>query len=71
MIETQWHNITAFEGKNVQGLDQIEKGGAVHLWGRIQRQHYTGEDGTERTYVDVICTKLVILSQDENIQYEM
>ena len=25
VIETQWHNVTAFEGKNVQDLDKIVK----------------------------------------------
>ncbi len=71
VIETQWHNVTAFEGKNVKDLELIEKGGAVHVWGRLQVQHYTREDGTERTYVDVMCNKLEVLAPDTYVQYEM
>ena len=71
VIETQWHNITAFEGRNVQCLERIEKGRAAHVWGRLQIQHYTGPDGTDRVSVDVICTKLVLVDPDIEIQYEM
>ena len=71
VIETQWHNVTAFEGKNVQDLERIEKGRAVHLWGRLQVQRYTGVDGVERTAVDVICSRLQILPTDTEVQYEM
>lgn len=71
VIETQWHNVTAFEGKYVQELERIEKGRAVHVWGRLQVQHYTGLDGSERTAVDVICNRLDLIRQGEEIQYEM
>ena len=71
VIETQWHNVTAFEGKNVQDLDKIEKGRAVKVTGRLQVQRYTGVDGVERTSVDVICTRLTILPEDTEVQYEM
>lgn len=71
VIETQWHNVTAFEGRNVHDLDRIEKGRAVHVWGRLQVQHYTGLDGTDRTAVDVICNRLDLIRQGEEIQYEM
>lgn len=71
VIETQWHNVTAFEGKNVQELEKIEKGCIAHVWGRLQVQKYTGIDGVDRTAVDVICTKLAIHPSDTDIQYEM
>jgi single-strand DNA-binding protein len=71
VIETQWHNVTAFEGKNVQDLDKIVKGCAVHLTGRLQVQRYNGIDGIERTAVDVICSRLTLLPSDTEMQYEM
>ena len=70
VIETQWHNVTAFEGKNVRNLDRLSKGCGVHLWGRLQIQRYSGEDGSERTYVDVMCSKLIILPDDTEVNYE-
>ena len=71
VIETQWHNVTAFEGKNIQDLDKIEKGCGVHLFGRLQVQRYTGIDGIERMAVDVLCTRLTILPPDSDLQYEL
>ena len=71
VIETQWHNVTAFEGKHVRNLDCLEKGCAVHLFGRLQIQRVTAEDGSDRTYVDIICNKLSILPDDMDVQYEM
>ena len=71
VIETQWHNVTAFEGKNIRDLDRICKGRAVHVWGRLQIQHYTGLDGMDRTAVDVICNRLDHIGPEEEIQYEM
>lgn len=71
VIETQWHNVTAFEGKNVQDIDKIEKGRAVRVRGRLQIQHYTGLDGVERTSTDVFCTHFQLLPADTEVQYEM
>ena len=71
VIETQWHNVTAFEGKHIQDLDLLSKGCAVHLWGRLQIQRVTAEDGSDRTYVDVICSKLIHISDEEDVQFEM
>ena len=71
IIETQWHNVTAFEGKNVQDLDKIEKGRPIRLFGRLQVQRYTGMDGVERTSVDIICNRLIHLPENTEVQYEM
>lgn len=70
VIETQWHNVTAFEGKNIQDLDKLAKGRAVHLWGRLQIQRFESEEGIDRTYVDVMCSKLIILPEDTEVNYE-
>ncbi|MBR4809585.1 MAG: single-stranded DNA-binding protein [Bacteroidales bacterium] len=71
VIETQWHNVTAFEGRNVRDLELIEKGRAAHVWGRLQVQHYTGVDGTDRISVDIICNRLELVDRNTEIQYEM
>ena len=71
VIETTWHNVTAFEGRMVRDLDRIAKGCAVHVWGRLQIQHYTGLDGLDRTSVDVLCSKLEFVPQGVDLQYEM
>ncbi|MBQ7623250.1 MAG: single-stranded DNA-binding protein [Bacteroidales bacterium] len=71
VIDTQWHNITAFEGRGVKDIGQIEKGTTVHLFGRLQTQRFTGSDGAERSITEVICNSLELIPDGENIQYEM
>lgn len=71
VIESTWHSVTAFEGRLVQDLERLEKGRVVHVWGRLQIQHYTGIDGTERTSVDVLCTHLEFIRKEDEVVYEM
>ena len=71
VIESTWHNVTAFEGRLVRDLEKLEKGRAVHVWGRLQIQHYTGIDGMDRTSVDVLCNHLEIIRREDDVVYEM
>lgn len=71
VIETTWHNVAAFEGKFVQDIEKLEKGMPVKVIGRLQIQRYTGMDGIERTSVDVICSRLTLLPEGTEMQYEM
>lgn len=48
VIETTWHYITAWEGKDIQNLDQLKKGSFVHVIGRLRNRKYTTPDGIER-----------------------
>ena len=71
VIETTWPNVAAFEGKYVQDIEKLETGKPVKVTGRLQIQRFTGMDGIERTSVDVICSRLTILPEDTEMQYEM
>ena len=57
VIETTWHNVTAWEGnKGIPSLDIICKGFPVYVAGRLRSQKYTANDGTERTSMEVIAS---------------
>ena len=71
VIETTWHNVTAFEGRQVNNLASIAKGIPIHVWGRLQIQHYTGADGSDRISTDVLCNRLEFPPQNEELQYEL
>lgn len=58
VIETTWHNVVAWEGKEIPNLDQLEKGSFVHVCGRLRNRKYIAADGTERTVCDIVA-KLV------------
>lgn len=71
IIETTWHNVTAWEGKDIQNLDKIEKGSKVHLVGRIRNQRFCGADGVERTMCEVVARTVELIDDQEVLQYQM
>lgn len=71
VIETTWHNLIAWEGRNVQNLDRIEKGSRVYAVGRLRSQKYTGMDGVDRVSYEIQASKLDLLPDDGPFQYEM
>ena len=42
IVEACWHNVEAWEGKNIADLTKIDKGSNVHLFGRIRYTKYVG-----------------------------
>ena len=58
VIETTWHYVTAWEGKDIQNLDQLKKGSFVHVLGRLRNRKYTTPDGMERIVYDIVAAKV-------------
>ena len=56
--ETTWHNVAAWAGRNIMDLKDIRKGGFVSVVGRLRQNRYTGNDGVERTVVEVVAGRL-------------
>lgn len=71
VIETSWHNIIAWEGKNIADCSKIERGSKIYVQGRLKYNKYITEDGQERQVTEIIATRLVILDDDESLAYEM
>ena len=71
VIETTWHNVVAWEGKEIIRLESIEKGSKVEVFGRLRSQRYTGEDGVERTTFEVLARSLKVLDDNEVLSIEM
>ncbi len=67
-IETSWHNIVAWEGRNVQDLDKIEKGSPVHVFGRLKSSKYTSAEGEEKQIYEVIANRFSLVSEVAEIQ---
>lgn len=63
--ETDWYRINCFR-RNAEIADQyLHKGSKVMVDGQLSIRQYTGNDGTERTSVEVTCDNLVMLG-DKN-----
>lgn len=60
--ETEWFRIVCWN-RLAEITDQyLSKGTQIYVEGRLQTRRYTGNDGTERTSVDVIANELIILT---------
>lgn len=53
-VETTWHSVTAWQGKNMPDLKSITKGCVVHVVGRLRQSRYTTVDGEERIFYEVL-----------------
>lgn len=61
VIETTWHNVTAFEGKEIHGLEKIEKAVACMLpeeSGISDIQVLMESRDTARKYSQILCQSL-------------
>lgn len=62
--EVTWHNITAWESRDMPDLRQITKGKAVHVIGRIRATKYTAADGNEKHMNEVAAQKIRIMTDE-------
>lgn len=64
ICETCWHNVCAWEGENICDLSQIEKGSKVRVVGRMRSSRYTGADGCEKTFYEVLASEVSTINED-------
>lgn len=70
VIETTWHNVSAWEGKGTQDILRIEKGSKVQVTGRLRGQRYTDSEGVDRYSYEVVAYTLNIIEDQTPLQYE-
>ena len=58
VIETTWHNVVAFEGKDVTCLERLEKGDTVRVLGRLRNVRISDNEGTERSVTEIVANSL-------------
>ena len=63
IIETTWHNVTAWEGKTIQCIDRLGKGTKVEISGRLKNQRYIGEDGMDRYTTEILAQTVSIITE--------
>ena len=71
VIETQWHNVSAWEGKRITGLEKLKVGDKIGVIGRIRYNKFTGTDGQEHSSTDILAYRLTIIEDDDVFAYEM
>ena len=64
--ESMWHNVVAWNGKDMPELELITKGTAVHVIGRLRINKYTSAEGVEKQFYEVMASRIRILSEEGN-----
>ena len=63
--ETTWHNVVVWENKDNSDIHKIAKGMPVNVIGRLRTQKVTNLEGVEKTYYEVLASKVRVLAQGE------
>jgi single-strand DNA-binding protein len=66
--ETTWHNVVAWEGRDMPDLGKITKGTPVNVKGRLRTSRYTSADGSEKLFYEVLAGKISILNDESSRQ---
>ena len=64
--ETTWHNIVAWESKDIPDVYGICVGMPLHVTGRLRTSKHTNADGTEKTYYEVLASKIRVVQDDSS-----
>ncbi len=70
VMDTTWHNVNVWEGKDVDDLKSLKKGDKVYVCGRLNMRRFTGSDGTERTSYEVTAGVMRIIDDPTPFAYE-
>ena len=65
--ETTWHNVVAWESKDMPDVHSICKGLPVNVVGRVRTSKVTGIDGSDKIYHEILASRIRIL-RDEPIE---
>ena len=71
VIETQWHNVKAWEGKYITCLDKLKKGDMVSVTGRLRYTKFHGSDGLDHNSTEILAKKLSIIEDEDELLCEM
>ena len=63
--ETTWHNVVVWESKENPDIHKIAKGVPVNVVGRLRTSKVTNLDGVEKTYYEVLASRVKLLKEDE------
>lgn len=68
VIETTWHNVVAWSGKEMPDIEKIQKGCGLYVCGRLRSSKYTASDGTEKQIYEVIANKIVFHDYADSLE---
>lgn len=63
VIDTDWHNVVAWEGNKITDLSVIEKGAKLYVVGRMAYRKWTGSDGVDHYDSEVMASQIDVIHE--------
>ena len=63
--EATWFNVTLWDSKDAPDFSQFAKGMPIHVIGRMRTYKYTSAEGGEKTFYEVLASKVRFLEAEE------
>ena len=63
--ETQWHRVTFFGKLGEIAGEYLKKGSQVYVEGEIRYDKYTGQDGVEKYFTEIVANEMQMLGGRE------
>ena len=60
-VETQWHNVVAWNNNGIEDLKSIVGGVELELEGKLRYIKYTSADGTSRSLAEIVATQILLV----------
>ena len=65
-LETTWHNVVAWSGKEMPDFADVKKGQRVAVQGKIKNKSFEGKDGQTKYYYEVLAHSLKLQDAEES-----
>ena len=65
IIDTTWHQVTAFKNDKMPDFSTLVKGVGVEVKGRLRNNRYTDSNGVERVITEILANKIDIINKED------
>ena len=61
VIETTWHQVTAFKSDKMPDFSTLVRGAGVEVKGRLRNNRYTDSNGVERSVTEILASQVSVI----------
>ena len=62
VIETTWHQVTAFKSDKMPDFTALVNGAGVEVRGRLRNNRYTDSNGVERIITEIVASQVILIT---------
>ena len=59
--EVTWHNVVCWQSESADSLENIDRGTAIYVEGRMKSTQYTSTSGEKKNFYEIIASRLEVV----------